>query len=75
MMACEWFLGSDQGPSFKQPPNIAFAQSPTGIWPQAAIPVGSAFRRPRKRGPLQAAANAARWVQEEEEEEEEDPTA
>ena len=43
--------------------NIACAQSPTGIWPQAAIPVGSALRRPRKRGPLQAAAHAARWHQ------------
>ena len=42
--------------------NIAFAQSPPGIWPPAAIPSGAASRRPRKRGPLPAAANAARWA-------------
>ena len=36
------------------------APKPSGDWSQATIPYGSAFRRPRKRGPLQAAAHANR---------------
>lgn len=36
---------------------------PSRDWPQAAIPSGSASRRPRKRGPPAAAANASRSLQ------------